>query len=370
MKKVLTKVSVLILNIIYFIFKPIKIQNKVTLISRQADTASIDFKLLEKELNKRNIKNTILCKTLNSTLFSVISYSFHMLVQMYYLATSKVVVLDGYCILASILKKKKDQKIFQIWHSLAAIKKFGWQSMDKIDGHNIDTAKIMKMHNNYDYVAVSSMESAKHFSEAFNTPIDRFVLLGLPRIEYLVDIKNNVNEDIYEEYPIMLQKENVMYAPTFRKGRGIDMEEMVKYFPFEKYNLIIKKHPLDDTDYSIYKEKGVIFDEKFPSLEWFGVCSKVISDYSGITFESMVAGCELYFYLPDIDEYDYTLGLNMDFEKEAISKYVFKKGKDLCKSLSEEYDYKLLEEFKKKYIVIDESNVTKDMADFIEKLVN
>ena len=46
---------------------------------------------------------------------------------MYYLATSKVCVLDGYCIPASILKHKKKLKIIQIWHASGAIKKFGYQ---------------------------------------------------------------------------------------------------------------------------------------------------------------------------------------------------------------------------------------------------
>ena len=73
-----------------------------------------------------------------------------MLTQMYHIATSKVVVLDGYCIAASVLNHKPDTKIVQMWHALGTIKKFGYQVLGTEEGSDPDVARIMRMHKNYD----------------------------------------------------------------------------------------------------------------------------------------------------------------------------------------------------------------------------
>ena len=51
---------------------------------------------------------------LQGGLVNKIGYVFHMFIQMYHISTSKVVVLDTYCIVASVLKHKKETKIIQI----------------------------------------------------------------------------------------------------------------------------------------------------------------------------------------------------------------------------------------------------------------
>ena len=103
------------MNVIYSILKLLKTQNKVTLISRQSDTISIDFKLLVEELKKANpeIKVVVLTKKLGKSWADKVKYFFHMFTQMYHIATSKVVVLDSYCIVISILKHKKELKVIQ-----------------------------------------------------------------------------------------------------------------------------------------------------------------------------------------------------------------------------------------------------------------
>lgn len=84
-----------------------------------------------------------------------IKYAGEMFRQMKALATSKVAVLDGYCILASMLNHKSDLKIIQIWHALGAFKRFGKSILDKESGKSSKTAAAFKMHNNYDLIAAS-----------------------------------------------------------------------------------------------------------------------------------------------------------------------------------------------------------------------
>ena len=115
-----------ILNVVYLFFKPLKTKNQITLISRQSNK----FTELEKQLP--NYEIVVLCKKMDNK----IKYCFHMLTQMYHISRSKVVVLDSYCILASMLKHKKNLKIIQIWHALGLIKKAGYAILDLDEGRN------------------------------------------------------------------------------------------------------------------------------------------------------------------------------------------------------------------------------------------
>lgn len=115
------------LNLIYAVFKLFPVRNKITLISRQSDSASEDFLMLKTELKKQSpdTEIKILCKKLRKSPPALFSYMGHILVQMYHIATSRTVVLDSYCIPISILKQRKKLRVIQIWHAMGALKKFG-----------------------------------------------------------------------------------------------------------------------------------------------------------------------------------------------------------------------------------------------------
>ena len=150
-KKCVINIAIFVLNIVYIPFKLFKTQNKVTYISRQSDTPSLDFNLLISQIKKRDkeAKQVVLTKKIGKGVFGKITYALHMFVQLYHLATSKVIVIDSYVIAVSVLKHKKSLRIIQIWHALGAIKKFGYQVIGKKEGSSDVVARGMKMHKNY-----------------------------------------------------------------------------------------------------------------------------------------------------------------------------------------------------------------------------
>ena len=149
-KKLVIKIAIAVLNVIYLPFKCLKTQNKITYISRQSNNPSIDFSLLRQRMEKadKNLKQVMLTKKIEKGLLQKVCYAFHTFVQMYHIATSKVVIVDTYIIPVSVLKHKKNLKIIQIWHALGAIKKFGYQSLGKKEGSSYTVANAMKMHKN------------------------------------------------------------------------------------------------------------------------------------------------------------------------------------------------------------------------------
>ena len=168
---------------------------------------------------------------------------------MYHLATAKVCIVDSYVIPISILKHKKSLKIVQVWHALAAIKKFGYAILDKKEGSTREVAQLMNMHKNYDYVISGSEAMIPFFAAAFNVKEEIIKPYALPRVDYLLDKSNqiNVKENILLNYPELKSKKVILYAPTFRKNEVLEIDELIKGINFNNYCLIIKKHPLDKT---------------------------------------------------------------------------------------------------------------------------
>ncbi len=372
MKKIILKILVLILKLIYMPMKLLKTKNKITYMSRQSNTESIDFRYIREEIEKQypQYQNIVLTKKIEDGLIRKIGYCINILQQMYHLATSKIIILDTYCITACLLKHKKDTKIIQIWHALSAIKKFGYQSINMKSGSDEATAKIMSMHKNYDYVFAPSKATAKIYMQAFNVTDNKIKYFGMPRVDCVLKQDEEVKQKIYEKYPILKEKTNILYVPTFRKGEKVELDELVEKIDTKKYNLIIKLHPLDLKEYNYKIKDGVIYEQKLKTYELMKIADKVITDYSSLAMEVSLLDLPVYFYTYDIERYKNDPGLNFDFENEPIGKYQTSKVEELVQLLEEDYDYNILKEFREKYISIDTNNCTKKIVEFIMRLIN
>lgn len=370
MKEIIFKIGIYLLKIIYVPIKLLKTKNKVVYISRQFNNPTLDFVLLKNEIEKldNNVQNVFLTKRIEKGFLNAIAYIFHMLKQMYHIATAKIVVVDTYCIVVSVLKHKKRTKIIQIWHALGAIKKFGYQTIDKNSGNSKEMAEVMCMHKNYDFVLCSSNITKQYYCEAFNINEEKIKYIGMPRIDYILQKKNA--DKIYEKYPKLKEKINVLYVPTFRKGKKIKLNKLIKNFDTSKYNLIIKLHPLDHKQYNYKPKEGVIFENEFKSYDLLEIADKIITDYSSLSIEVALLNKPIYFYTYDIDDYKKDPGLNFNFEEEEIGKYMAKTSSELLQLLEKNYDYEALKKFKNKYITINNTNCTNQLARYILELMN
>lgn len=361
-----------IMQIIYTFFKLFKTQNKVLFMSRQTNDKQLDFNLIIEELKKRDpeVKIKVLNKRLDKGLKSKISYGLHMFTQMYHLATSKVVIIDSYSILVCILKHKKDLKIIQIWHALGSLKKFGYSILDKKEGRNSKLAKIMNMHMNYDYVLSSSKASSKFFMEAFNVQKEQMLILGLPRIDFLQskEFQIKTKEEFYRKYSeCNNKKENILYVPTYREGKSINLKSVIDSINFDKYNLIVKTHDGKERIYvnSNKIEKGIFF----LGIELLHVADYIITDYSAIMYEAALVKKPIYFYAYDLDEYENNRGFYINYKKEMPG-FISKDIKQIIKKIEDrEFYLNKLEIFTNKYIEIKDKNATIELVNVIIKLL-
>lgn len=353
---------------------------KVAIISRESNTRTLDIAMLESELLIRGMDVTVLSKLLTKEKsVKALGYLGHVIRQEAAILAADVVVLDTYCIPASMIPHRKGTKVIQMWHALGAIKKFGWQTVDKEGGSSGKVARLMRMHHGYDYVVCASDVTADHFCEAFRTDRSKIVKYGLPRIDYIKSVAAGERHadmlaKIMAKYPQLKNgKKTVVYAPTFRRGKTVDVQSLVDALGTDRCNIVIKLHPLYRGDFATAGNgTNVIYDDDFTSFDWLAAADMIISDYSSLVIEATLADKPLFIYAYDLDEYEENTGLNIDFDSEPISPYVFRDAGKLANAIASaadgDYDMDALRAFRDRYIDIDTSNCTAALADYIERL--
>ena len=369
------KAGIGVLSGVYGAMKLLPQKKRVVMLSRQSNEPSLDLMLLSDELISRGIKVKMLCDRMGKGAAGMAVYMGPLLRQMYYLATSEVALLDSYCIPACLFKKRKGLTVIQMWHALGAMKKFGKSILDKPEGRSSEIASLMKMHKGYDYIFTSSEKARPSFAEAFGYPPEKLTIMSLPRVDVLMDKEEDKRnaEKIRAAYPSLGSKKVILYAPTLRRV-GDDMDTPVRALADaldkEKYDLIVKVHPLTEIDAESISEEGIIIDKKFSTMEMMAVADYVITDYSAITYDAALKGIPLYFYAFDKEEYFANREFYLDYDNDMpgpIFSTAEKVMMEIASGDTEKYRKKA-KVFADLYIE-KKTNCTSEIADLIEKLL-
>ena len=343
---ILVKLAVIALRILYLPYKLIlRPKDKITMLSRQGDEIPISYELTKKALQEINpdVPVVVLAKKFEGSLLHKAGYCFHVLEQMYHIATSKIVVVDGFCIPVSVLNHKRDQIFLQMWHALNIIKKFAYLALDKPAGVKSDLAKTMCMHRNYTHILCGCKESGELLKKSFHAEDAELLITGLPYIDYIMNAQEETAQAMINTYPCVKEKETILYAPTFRRHRSVDIHWIEEKIYLDRYNVVVKLHPVDKRGIEGKFDSRIIWDESYSTHEWLWICDTVITDFSGISVEASLLKRKLYFYLYDKESYEKEVGLNIDLYEEPISVYVCETADQLAEKLKEEYDYSLVQ---------------------------
>ena len=196
-----------------------------------------------------------LCKRMKKGIKGYVDYVLELFKQMYHLSTSKMAIIDSYCIPVCVLKHKKSLKVLQIWHSIGKIKKSGYQSLDTESGRSSKMAKAMCMHKNYDAIIAGGDAFNKFYEEGFNVSKDVLLNYGLPRIDHIIETSKNKNKKVFEKFPELKGKKIVYYAPTFRTYDVDGPQKLLDAYNPKEFALIITCHPNQKIDVNeVYNE--------------------------------------------------------------------------------------------------------------------
>ena len=385
-KKQIVKTGIGALNGLYSLMKLMPQKQRVVILSRQANEPSLDIELLTEELESRSIPVRIQCDKMGPGIAGAVKYIGPLLRQMGYLATSKVAVLDSYCIPACVFPHRKGLTVIQMWHALGAMKKFSKSILDKPEGKSSEIASLMKMHEGYDYIFTSSEKARPAFAEAFGYPPEKLTIMSLPRVDIIMDreLDRQNRDKIREEFPVLddgiitdedlpaARKKCILYAPTLRIGK--DMTEpvvrLIEAVDTETYNLIISLHPLTEISYPYALPESVLTDTGYSTTELMAVSDYVITDYSAVTYDAALKGLPLYFYAFDKDEYMADREFYLDYDKDMPGPICLT-AEEVIREIEQgdEKAYrKKAKDFADLYIEKKE-NCTAEIADLVESLL-
>lgn len=317
--------------------------DRVVFLSRQSDAPSENFRMLDAKLRELcpGIETEYSCR-LGLKQSMGLSYIPLLLRQLWMLAGARACVTESYCPPISLPRSHGSLRVVQIWHSMVAIKKFGWQTVGMAEGSDLDTARAMRMHAGYSAIVCGSEYQKKLFAEAMNTPVEKIHALGMPSADRLLAAdREAAREAILREYPQTDGKRLIAYLPTMRRGRAVPWQELAEALEANealrgKYALIIGLHPLDAHTERDAGGHDVIFDGSLGSRTLLLGSDAVISDYSGAAAEAALCGKELFFFVPDIEEYSGECGLNID-PRELFGEITSTDGADMARIMSAAY---------------------------------
>ena len=356
-----------LLNILYCPFKLLKRKRKILFLSRQSNKLSLEYSILIDSLKHRDnsIKIKTITKKIEKNIPSLISNFFLLFNQMYHLATSKIIITDGYSIPISVLKHNKGLTIIQLWHANGIIKKIGLQTLKKRSKKATQLALKMNMHKNYDYVISSSEKTSIVFSKAFGVKLNKILNYGTPTLDYIYNHKNNKSKEIKKKYHLNNNKKIIVYLPTYRK-EPTNYKEIIDKIDFNKYQLIIKKHPIDNTEINT---NNIIVIKKFIAEDIISVADYVISDYSNVVFEALLSGKETYCYIYDYEQYKKEFGFNIDLKKE-FKNFSFAEFSDIINEIEKDnYNFQEAKKFVNKYVENFDGKSTKRITNFLLRIL-
>lgn len=294
-------------------------KKRVSIISYYNTTPNLEFQRLVSLLVCNNIQVKYDLVKFNSSIIGKFRYLFSFIHQTYLYNTSAVVILDGNSFVYSLIKQKKKVKTVQLWHAIGAIKKFGCQTHRR---YNIKAV---------DLIVVSSELFRPIFADYLNTPLDKVKALGNIKSDYLFDNEylNKIKESFFKKYPELLNKELILYAPTFR-GSGIE-DANINLDDINRINemlapnqrLIIKLHPLLKRKYNLRK----YLDLSHENLYYLLVSSNIIiSDYSALIYEASLLKKRIIMHLYDYNDYLNKRGLCVDISEFPFAKSYTSEG--------------------------------------------
>lgn len=281
-------------------------RHKVTLLTRQSSNAPSDFLLLRDAIVRADptVKVQMIARMVPPGIIRKFGYALHLLVEMYHASTSRVLVVDGYSIIASATPRSDGLVVVQLWHALGSLKKFGLSIVGERGGRDPRLAAAMRMHAGYDIVIASAERCRVPFAEAFGVDVSKVVVAPLPRVDRLRDPahKAKVRKRFEYLYPDLVGKKVALFAPTFRtEGRmaAVDPLELTRAMADAGFTMVTKLHPL----VPVPTESGLRTAPGISTQDMLLVSDIFITDYSSAVFEAAVAEVPSYLIAPDLDEY-------------------------------------------------------------------
>lgn len=293
------------------------VQNRILCLSRQSNNPPLDFVLLKEviESDHPDYSVVILPKAIGNKL----AYIAHMLKQVAFIATSRAVVLDSYCLTVSLLSPHISIPVVQMWHALGLMKQAGYAALEDEQGRSAETAELLRMHRGYTSVLVSSNTFREDFARTFDVDPSIVIEAALPRVDLLTDpaIRQRRRDAITSEFPSLANGETVVYCPTFRSmpttRDQIAVCNLATAIINAGYNFVYKPHPVS----KLKIDDPRIVQDRSGRVDMLFAADYVITDYSTVMYEAGLMEIPVFLYGYDWNDYRQKRSFGIDIPNDV-----------------------------------------------------
>ena len=361
-RRAFVNLSKLAFNGFYRAWRKSARDEEVVFLSRQTDDPSYDFVELAREFESRGWKATMHLKKVSARRMP--SYVKHVLRELRLLGRCKLAVLDRYDPVVSLLDFECERApvsgkgvlniefpvrpvILQMWHAFGAYKNFGFQSTDTPEGHSESFMSTFKIHRNYSWVMCSGEGARDAYAQAFACPIERVIAFDRPEYDEIASLKAKRDKERLQQANTSVRDcfFKVLMAPTLRYSKESahpfrDLyDDKSTFDDIEGAQVIWSFHPLESGLPAPGNVSDLLLD-----------CDLVITDYSSIVYEAYLLGIPTLFYMPDLESYRKSPGLNADPSMLCPSLCIYQKADLIARitslaAIKTEYDFDALEAF-------------------------
>lgn len=303
----------------------------------------------------------------------------------FYLARSKYWIVN--CKLPAYVLKKPKQVYLQTWHG-TPLKRLA-HDIQLEEGASFYRSKMSteQMYYTYDvdvakytYMISPNSFSSEVFQSAFRINKERLIETGYPRNDILSDYTEEHKQTVLKKYHLPADKKIILYAPTWR-----DNQFNTSGYLFElKVDFKVWKEMLNDDYIVLYKPHYLIINKMKKENELndfvyeidadaeisdlYIISDILITDYSSVFFDYAILKRPIYFYMQDIEEYQYELrGFYLDIYKDLPGS-IYETEKEMLEDIAKGiFDYKRLDEFNKRFNYLENGKGAKRVVDIVFK---
>lgn len=207
----------------------------------------------------------------------------------YYFICSRAKLHITNDIIDETLLKRKKQIYVNTWHGGGAFKKAGFDIVKSKEEENL----LHIWYDKIDYMIISSEYLAEKFKSAFHLEERQLLRTGMPRSDVFFQ-KNNLYEDIREQYGLSKDIKIVLYAPTYRNDTYelLDEKDIKKVLSAlqERFGgewvFFMRTHYFDkDKHYKFIAERLYDCNDYYDTQELLCAMDVLITDYSSMLWD-------------------------------------------------------------------------------------
>ena len=315
--------------ITYYIYHLFKTKKSILFMSENKVKMSENLQAINNRLEERNLSEKYIIRHSYRNIFDKKYPAMSWIKMINKICKSDYIFIDDYTPIFKYLNLNKKQILVQTWHAGCGFKLVGYARFGRAGSPH----PYYCSHKKYTYGLVGCEALKEIYSDVWGISKDKLIPSGMPRLDHFLDkelIKKS-KEEIYTQYPKLLNKKIILYAPTYRGVNHqkayfdyscVDFDKLYELCNKEDCIVVFKQHHFikDNVPIPNEYEDRIIEIKDIDINKLFYISDILITDYSSCIYDFALLNKPMIFYAYDRYIYCATRGVHGNIEDIAPGK--------------------------------------------------